>query len=58
MVFYGSIDLLQGQYFLMNNLNQSYESTNKMPIYEFDLFMDMKSDELKEEQKRQQKKQG
>lgn len=54
MVFYHSVDLLQGQFFLMNNLNQPYASTDKMPLYEFDMFMDMKNEQLKEEQKRQQ----
>ena len=41
-------DILQKQYFLMNHFNQPYDSIEKMPLFEADVFIEMKVDELKE----------
>ena len=51
MVCYSMVDILQGEYFLMNNLNQSYTAIEKMPLYEYDLFIHMKVEEIKEQNK-------
>lgn len=40
-------DLLQQEYFLMTQLGQQYNSIEDMPLYEAEMFIDMKIDELK-----------
>ena len=54
MVFYQSIDMLQGKFMLMNHLHQPYDSIDKMPLYEFDVYIEMKTDDLKENGKQQE----